>query len=54
MAKWKVKLIYKDIVEVDVEADDKESAIATAIERQEQDGGQTDYFLDDADAKEQR
>lgn len=51
MAKWTVRLIYKDIIEVEVEADDKEAAIAAAVERQEEDGGQTDYFLDDAEVR---
>lgn len=49
--KWTIRLIYKEVVAVEVEADDKESAIKLAIENQETDGGQVDYFLHDAEAR---
>lgn len=52
MAKWKVKLIYKDVVEVEVEADDKESAINMAVECQDAEGVHTDYFWHDAEAEQ--
>lgn len=53
MAKWKVKLIYKDVVEVEVEADDKEAAIQKAVEVEDEEGTHTDYFWHDAEAEEQ-
>lgn len=48
MAKWKVRLVYKDIVEVDVEADSKEEARDKAIESADQEGHHHDYYLEDS------
>lgn len=51
MAKWKVKLIFKEVVIVeDIEADDKEAAIKIAVDTQEEKGYREDYFWHDAEA----
>lgn len=50
--KWNVRLIYKDIIEVEVEATSKEEAIANAIDCQEKEGVQVDYYWSDAEVEQ--
>lgn len=51
--KYNVRLIFKEIIAVDgVEADSKEEAINKAVELQEEEGAQVDYFWHDAEAEQ--
>lgn len=49
MKKWKVKMIYQEVMEKEVEAEDEAAAIVAAV-NQDGDGVQVDYFLHDAEA----
>ena len=50
--KYTVRLIYKEVIEVpDIEAPDEKTAKELAVDLQEENGGQVDYFLYDAEIR---